>query len=163
MKRGLRQQIDRTIQTLLKMVDIHSTWNHVNNNVPANQIPMVVIGKADFGQGTNSIHEKIASEIALKFKAMGLFVFLVDEYNTSQMCPCCEQFTRQIKFRVKYCENCNRFYHRDVMAGENMAIIGRELARVNGGNIPIRLRRPIQQNQQPQDMEPPDRPPHLMQ
>ena len=29
------------------------------------------------------------------------------------------------------------------MAGENMAIIGRELARVNGGNIPIRLRRPL--------------------
>ena len=120
---------------------------------------MVVIGKADFGQGTNFIHEKIASEIALRFKAMGLFVFLVDEYNTSQMCPCCEQFTRQIKFRVKYCENCNRFYHRDAMAGENMAIIGRELAQVHGGNIPIRLRRPIQQNQQQQDTEPPDRPP----
>ena len=92
--------------------------------MPENQIPIVVLGNGDFGQGTNSIHEKIANEITLRFKAMGLLVYLVDEYNTSQMCPCYFQQTKPIKFRGKYCENCNRFYHRDVMAGENMARTG---------------------------------------
>ena len=72
------------------------------------------------------------------------------------MCPCCEQFTREIKFRIKYCENCNRFYHRDVMAGENRAIIAKELAR--GNDFPAHLRRPQQQ-----DKEPSDRPPCPMQ
>jgi hypothetical protein len=56
-------------------------------------------------------------------------IYLVQERFTSQRCPKCQQIdqvTRQVsncRYRVKMCENCNTIFHRDVMAGHNIANI----------------------------------------
>ena len=87
MKRALRQQIDRTMQTLLKMVDLHAACNQNIMGIPENQFPVVVIGNGDFGKRTNSIHEKIASEIALRFKALCHGPF---RFGTPDWLTCCQ-------------------------------------------------------------------------
>ena len=66
----------------------------------------------------------------------------VNEFYTSQSCPRCQCQTFTVgdrcKFRVKYCLDCNIYYHRDTMAGQNMIRIA--LSELNGKGRPIDLK-----------------------
>ncbi len=49
--------------------------------------------------------------------ALGIGIDYVDEYLSSQKCPTC---TRNVEMpngiRIKYCRDCNIYFHRDTMA-----------------------------------------------
>ena len=47
----------------------------------------------------------------------------VDEFYTSKKCPCCQKFVGAVTMRRLYCPSCKKAYHRDVMAGHNIAKI----------------------------------------
>jgi hypothetical protein len=49
------------------------------------------------------------------------FVVGVNEYYTSKKCPVCEDFVGHVDdIRRFYCQNCEAYMHRDIMAGPNM-------------------------------------------
>ena len=56
-------------------------------------------------------------------RGLGIQVVSLDEYNTSQKCPCCLGQLQQPKMRIKVCPSCSKFFHRDVAAGHCMAVI----------------------------------------
>ncbi|KAF9342531.1 hypothetical protein BGX34_008005, partial [Mortierella sp. NVP85] len=56
-------------------------------------------------------------------RSLGYVVIGVNEYYTSKRCPECHQFVGQMEIRRLYCSNCKVKFHRDVMAGENIANI----------------------------------------
>jgi hypothetical protein len=47
----------------------------------------------------------------------------INEFYTSKKCPDCEQFMAQVTLLQFFCPHCERYYHRDVMAAENMCRI----------------------------------------
>jgi hypothetical protein len=47
----------------------------------------------------------------------------INEYYTSKKCPDCQDFVAQVTLRQFYCPHCKRYYHRDIMAAENMCKI----------------------------------------
>ena len=47
----------------------------------------------------------------------------INEYYTSKKCLDCQDFVAQVTLRQFYCPHCERYYHRDVMAAENMCKI----------------------------------------
>ena len=45
----------------------------------------------------------------------------VNEFYTSKKCPTCKEFVAQTEnIRRLYCPKCEKYLHRDVMAGHNM-------------------------------------------
>ena len=48
----------------------------------------------------------------------------INEYYTSQKCPCCHNFVARVgrSFRRLYCKTCRKKLHRDTMAAHNMCI-----------------------------------------
>lgn len=47
----------------------------------------------------------------------------VNEHYTSKKCPNCRNFVCQVKIRILYCTTCLTYFHRDVLAGNNIANI----------------------------------------
>ena len=78
-----------------------------------------------------------------KLKSLEYGVHYVDEYMTSQKCPHCFRKTSYVEgtYRVKHCHACDVHFHRDAMAGQNIAI--RLLAGIHGQKVPY-LERPAQ-------------------
>ena len=58
-----------------------------------------------------------------KLRSLGYLVVGVDEFYTSKKCPCCQKFVGAVTMRRLYCPSCKKAYHRDVMAGHNIAKI----------------------------------------
>lgn len=53
-------------------------------------------------------------------------IFYVEEPYTSQKCCRCESQTDMVKdtcYRVKHCNSCSLYHHRDILAGHNIAKI----------------------------------------
>lgn len=52
----------------------------------------------------------------------------INEYYTSQKCPCCHNFVARVgrSFRRLYCKTCRKKFHRDTMAAHNMCNIVQE-------------------------------------
>jgi len=90
-----------------------------------------------------NIHSSFETHFIRKVRSLGYKVLPVNEFFTSQKCPRknCGAFTESIGMRVKYCRKCRQYYHRDVMAGENMSnIIKSEL---QGNGRPDYLKRDV--------------------
>jgi len=60
----------------------------------------------------------------MKLSSQNYPCIFVDEYNTSQMCPVCKEtytdLVEKCHLRIKYCSECEKYFHRDVMAAENI-------------------------------------------
>lgn len=82
---------------------------------------------------------------ASKARSLGYTVVSVDENLTSQMCPCCGEKVEAISMRVKYCRSCHKYFHRDVMAGQNMANVAR--SECLGEGRPAYLKKPPDKRQ----------------
>ncbi|KAI3657436.1 hypothetical protein MP638_006717 [Amoeboaphelidium occidentale] len=85
------------------------------------------VGSSDV-QGSDNIHTAFGTYLVKKLQSLGYVVVTVDEYFTSQKCPRCYSQSEAVCMRVKYCRTCHQYFHRDVMAGENMINIVRGLA-----------------------------------
>ena len=61
----------------------------------------------------------------MKLRSLNYPCIFVDEYNTSQMCPKCKEtytdFVKNCHVRIKKCSQCEKYFHRDIMAAENIA------------------------------------------
>ncbi|KAF9187744.1 hypothetical protein BGZ49_004022, partial [Haplosporangium sp. Z 27] len=47
-------------------------------------------------------------------------------FYMSKKCPCCHDFVAQVDLRRFYCKDYKFYFHRDIMAGENIARIVQE-------------------------------------
>ncbi|KAF9983081.1 hypothetical protein BGZ80_007462, partial [Entomortierella chlamydospora] len=56
-------------------------------------------------------------------RSLGYIVVGLNEFYTSKKCPNCEQFVAQVTIRQLFCPQCCKYYHRDVMAAQNMSNI----------------------------------------
>jgi hypothetical protein len=101
------------------------------------------LGDADF-DSKKTIHVAFKNYFVEKVRSLGYKVLYVNEYYTSQKAPCCGNQTEFFGVRVKYCRNCHKFFHRDVMAGENMVNVARSI--LVGGSRPAYLTKPPPEN-----------------
>jgi hypothetical protein len=102
-----------------------------------NKRVVIGIGASKFEMGDNT-HTLFEKHLVMKLRSLGYTVVRVEEFLTSQMCPRCFSRTEQLKMRVKYCRHFHFFYHRDFMAGENIARVLRD--EVTGKGRPEHLR-----------------------
>ncbi|KAF9354759.1 hypothetical protein BGX34_010837, partial [Mortierella sp. NVP85] len=68
-------------------------------------------------------------------RSLSYIVVGINEFYTSKKCPKCEGFVGQIEIRRLYCPKCKTKFHRDVLAGHNMARIAQSYL--------IRQKRPL--------------------
>jgi hypothetical protein len=110
-KKALMGDKDQLTHAILKMVD-----GSIGREAP--EKTFIGIGVATFDNTGGAAFEE---HFARRAQSLGYKMFGVNEYLTSQMCPHCHQKCEQFGIRVKYCRHCHKYYHRDVMAGENIA------------------------------------------
>ncbi|KAG0342297.1 hypothetical protein BG004_005705, partial [Podila humilis] len=58
-------------------------------------------------------------------RSLGYVVVGLEEYYTSKKCPNCEKFVGKVTIRQLFCPPCGKYFHRDVMAAQNMANLER--------------------------------------
>ncbi|KAF9080153.1 hypothetical protein BGX23_002572, partial [Mortierella sp. AD031] len=89
----------------------------------ANDKVVIGVGLGQFSCKTrlSSLHESFQSYFVQKARSLGYIVVGVNEYYTSKKCPVCTEFVGQVDIRRLYCTKCQKYMHRDVMAGHNIA------------------------------------------
>ncbi|KAG0244112.1 hypothetical protein BG011_003038, partial [Mortierella polycephala] len=80
----------------------------------------VGLGKFSSKMRLSSLHESFSSYFVQKARSLGYIVVGVNEFYTSQKCPTCREFVGQVDLRQLYCSKCQKYIHRDIMAGHNM-------------------------------------------
>ncbi|TPX41630.1 hypothetical protein SeMB42_g05496 [Synchytrium endobioticum] len=85
---------------------------------------IVAIGMGDFSSA-KSRHVMFIRYLIRKLRPLGYTIVGVNEYFASKKCPCCQEFVEMPAMRRLYCRGCNKWYHRDVMAADNMVNIVR--------------------------------------
>ena len=137
-----RCEFDRAVGALLKMVNGKCNQRYIGTNPP-----MFVLGDATFS-ATGSLHTTFERYFIRKVSPLGYRIVTVNEYLTSQMCPVTETMTEFVNMRVK--TNVNGvYYHRDVMAGENM--INAALSIMRTGKRPKYLTKEEEEKKGPPD------------
>ena len=136
MRKALRGQQDKAISAVIRMIP--GANSHEKTTETAN-VPIFAVGDGKFST-TASYHESVSRRMLKKVRALGYKAIGLDEDFTSKMCPCCNRLVEWISMRIKYCRHCHKFFHRDVMAGENMANVA--VAQSNGQPRPSYLARP---------------------
>ncbi|KAG0292157.1 hypothetical protein BGZ96_004453 [Linnemannia gamsii] len=71
----------------------------------------------------SSLHSTFLSFFIELARSLNYIVVGINEYYSSKKCPDCQEFVAQVTLRQVYCTHCKRYYHRDVMAAENMCNI----------------------------------------
>jgi hypothetical protein len=64
----------------------------------------------------------------------------VDEYNTSQFCPTCDQRLQAVSNREKHCSKCSTTWNRDIVGALNQLKVWTHW--LEYGERPLHLRRP---------------------
>ncbi|TPX45446.1 hypothetical protein SeMB42_g04006 [Synchytrium endobioticum] len=80
------------------------------------------IGMGDFSSA-KSRHVIFIRHLIRKLRPLRYTIKRVNEYYTSKKCPCCEELVEMQARRRSYCRHCNKWYHRDVMAADNIVSI----------------------------------------
>ena len=137
-KKALKGEYSRASSQLLKMVGGGMHKKLSLEEVPKS--PIIILGDGDFS-AVNSKHTTFAAFFVRLvryfflpiihywvFRSLGYRVFQIDEYLTSQMCPCCAKKVETHSMRAKYCRPCKKIFHRDVMAAENMCVAAKAIA-----------------------------------
>ncbi|TPX42781.1 hypothetical protein SeMB42_g04997 [Synchytrium endobioticum] len=96
----------------------------MGRKLPDGKKVIVAIGMCDFSS-TQSRHVMFIRYLIRKLRPLGYTIVGVNEYYTSKKCPCCTEFVEMPAMRRLYCRGCNKWYHRDVMAADNMVNIVR--------------------------------------
>ena len=138
MKVATKKVMDKSINELFQMIgcDSRRKWNFDDGIGP---VMGIGLGKFRFHQ--DSVHAKFCKYLTQKARAIGIVVVGINEYYTSQMCPCCGAVLFDVQRRVKYCEDCNKFFNRDNAAAENICTL--TILKANGKPRPFHLMEPI--------------------
>ncbi|KAG0262907.1 hypothetical protein BGZ95_003941, partial [Linnemannia exigua] len=88
---------------------------------------VIAIGLGQFAPGSrlSSLHGVFMRFFVPLARSLNYIVVGINEFYTSKKCPICLDFVAQVEIRRLYCKNCRTFFHRDVMAGHNIANIAR--------------------------------------
>ncbi|KAF9561473.1 hypothetical protein EC968_005761 [Mortierella alpina] len=83
---------------------------------------VIGVGLGNFGSGSGltSMDRAFASYFIRTCHALGYLVVGLNEFYTSKKCPHCHDFVAQVTLRQLYCPHCRVYFHRDVMAGNNL-------------------------------------------
>jgi hypothetical protein len=127
MKKAQRAEYDRGVNSILAMVDQDDRQRGDDKNI------VFALGNAEF-DSKKTAHKSFEQYFVTKVRSLGYKVLYVNEYLTSQMAPCCGRKTESFGLRVKYCRHCHKFYHRDILAAQNMVSIARSI--LIGGTRP---------------------------
>ncbi|KAG0369561.1 hypothetical protein BGZ54_009622, partial [Gamsiella multidivaricata] len=86
---------------------------------------LIGVGLGDFrsSKRLSSLHGTFLSYFIPLARSLGYVVVGIEEYYTSKKCPNCEEFVAQVTIRQLFCPHCGKYYHRDVMAAQNMSNI----------------------------------------
>ncbi|KAF9536710.1 hypothetical protein EC957_009925, partial [Mortierella hygrophila] len=86
---------------------------------------LIGVGLGQFSSNSrlSSLHSTFLSYFITTVRSLGYVVVGINEYYTSKKCPRCTEFIAQVTLRRFYCYECKRYYHRDVMAAQNMCEI----------------------------------------
>ncbi|TPX53466.1 hypothetical protein SeMB42_g00759 [Synchytrium endobioticum] len=114
-----RGELDRVLEGIVNMVD-ESMGHKLSGGIKV----IVTIGMCDFSS-TQSRHVMFIRYLFRKLRPLGYTIVGVNEYFTSKKCPCGTEFVEMPAMRRLYCRRCNKWYHRDVMAADNMVNIVR--------------------------------------
>ncbi|TPX45664.1 hypothetical protein SeLEV6574_g03740 [Synchytrium endobioticum] len=114
-----RSELDRVLEGIVNMVD-----ESMGRKLSGGKKVIVAIGMGDFSS-TKSRHVMFIRYLIRKLRPLGYTIVGLNEYYTSKKCPCCEEFVEMPAMRRLYCRRCNKWYHRDVMAADNMVNIVR--------------------------------------
>ncbi|TPX49823.1 hypothetical protein SeMB42_g02460 [Synchytrium endobioticum] len=109
-----RGELDRVLEGIVNMVD-----ESMGHKLSGNKKVIVAIGIGDFSSA-KSRHVMFIRYLIRKLRPLGIYHCGVNEYYTSKKCPCCQEFVEMPAMRRLYCRRCNKWYHRDVMAADNM-------------------------------------------
>ena len=117
-KQGYKSELQKIHHALFKMLGGDSTHKgEVNHN------RFIFLGNAGFGTG-KGLHTVMEKGLVKKARSLGYRVLVVDEYYSSQKCCRCGGQCEAIGMRVKHCSSCDIYFHRDLLAAENMCRIG---------------------------------------
>ncbi|KAG0250977.1 hypothetical protein DFQ27_009114 [Actinomortierella ambigua] len=123
-QRAKQEEYRRMTDSLLKMVDgsIGAQRKETNKVI-------IGVGLGTFSSTSRltSMHESFQSYFVQTARSLGYIVVGVNEYYTSKKCPTCMNFVSQTSsIRRLYCRHCQKYLHRDVMAGHNIcnALLG---------------------------------------
>jgi hypothetical protein len=116
-KRAKKSEFDRVVQQILIMIGGGSHLRAGNRKIV-------------FGIGHAKVKGwagPLLQYLVVKLKSLGYnHIYYVNESYTSQYCPRCGSTATLVgktRYRVKHCSNwhCNTYFHRDEMAGHNIA------------------------------------------
>ena len=85
-----------------------------------------VLGDGNFSTA-NSLHSSFESKLIKKLIGLGYKVGIVDEAFTSCKCCRCHCFVEFITMRIKYCPQCDTYFHRDILGAENIIHAGKSV------------------------------------
>ncbi|TPX35602.1 hypothetical protein SeMB42_g07162 [Synchytrium endobioticum] len=114
-----RGELDRVLEGIVNMVG-----ESMGHKLSGGKKVIVAIGMGDFSS-TKSCHVMFTRYLIRKLRPLGYTIVGVNEYYTSKKCPCCTEFVEMPAMRRLYCRHCNKWYHRDVMAADNMVNVVR--------------------------------------
>ena len=92
--------------------------------------------------GDSSLHRKFEQHLIRIARSMGILVVGVKEYNTTKKCPCCGSDNNKESMRHLFCKECNTYFHRDIAAAENIAML-----HIHGFSRPTHLLSPAWDSQ----------------
>ncbi|KAF9966593.1 hypothetical protein BGZ70_001851 [Mortierella alpina] len=124
LKKAFDEEFRVVADSLLQMVGgTSSAPRDENNNV------LIAIGLGDFGSNNklSSLHSSFSRYFVELARSLGYVVCGINEYYTSKRCPRCKNFVGQVTIRRLYCPSptCQSYIHRDVLGGNNIAIIAK--------------------------------------
>ncbi|TPX39093.1 hypothetical protein SeMB42_g06475 [Synchytrium endobioticum] len=109
-----RGELARVLEGIVNMVD-----ESIGYKLSGNKKVIVAIGMSDFSSA-KSRHVMFTRYLIRKLRPLRYTIVGVKEYYTSKKCPCCQEFAEMPAMRRLYCRRCNKWYHRDVMAADNI-------------------------------------------
>ncbi|KAF9130560.1 hypothetical protein BG015_003986 [Linnemannia schmuckeri] len=121
---------------------------------------LIGVGLGQFSSNSklSSLHSTFLSYFIRMVRSLGYVVVGINEYYTLKKCSRCTGFIAQVTLRRFYCYGCKRYYHRDVMAAQNMCEIVlhrlknfeignrlQQMEHTRGWQVPARFRAPRRQ------------------
>ncbi|TPX44353.1 hypothetical protein SeMB42_g04365 [Synchytrium endobioticum] len=102
-----RGELDRVLEGIVNMVD-----ESMGHKLSGDKQVIVAIRMGDFSS-TKSRHVMFTRYLIRKLRPLGYTIVGVNQYYTSNKCPCCTEFVEMPAMRRLYCRRCNKWYHRD--------------------------------------------------
>ncbi|OAQ31430.1 hypothetical protein K457DRAFT_136326 [Linnemannia elongata AG-77] len=126
MSRARHEEYQLMAERLLNIVG-GSLGRRIEDNKEQDPVLIGVgLGQFESNIKLSSLDSTFLAYFIRTVRSLGYIVLGINEYYTSRKCPRCTLFVAQVTLRSLYCFNCSTYFHRDVLAAENMSLIVRE-------------------------------------